>query len=46
MTVTECIEKIEAVTREYIDDEDHWGGYFMEKIIDILREYNREQITQ
>jgi len=39
MTDKECIEKIEAIAREYFDDEDGFG--YMDKVIDILEEYNR-----
>ena len=44
MTDKECIDKIEEIARDYVNDEDHWGSYFMEKIIDVLEEYNRKGV--
>ena len=44
MTDHEFKEKIEEIARDYADDEDHWAGHFMEKIIDVIEEYNRGEI--
>ena len=46
MTDKECIDKIEEIARSYVEDDDdnHWGDYFMEKIIDVLEEYNRKGV--
>lgn len=44
MTIEECIAKIEDVAREYLTDK--YRSEYMDKIIDIIEEYNRGKITQ
>jgi hypothetical protein len=42
MTDKEFIEKIQEIAHEYYEDTDHWTSYFMEKIVDVIEVYNRE----
>lgn len=44
MTDKECIEQIEAIARAYFEDDDASGCDQMEKIINILEEYNRGKL--
>ena len=45
MTAGEAIEKIREILLAYYEDEDHWSGYFMEQIVDILDEYDNRRIS-
>ena len=46
MTDKECIARVEEIARDYSTntDDSHWADYFMERIIDVLEEYNRTNI--
>ena len=46
MTDKQCIEKIEDIARDYTTntDDDKGADYFMERIIDVIEEYNRTNI--
>lgn len=40
MTDTEFIQNISAIADEYIDDTDEYAYTYMERIIDLLSDYN------
>ena len=46
MSDKECIIKIEDIARDYSADtgDTHWADWYMEKIIDVIEEYNRTNI--
>ena len=43
MTDSEKIQAIDKILKEYVDDEDHWTVYFIEKICDIVWERNKNE---
>lgn len=41
MLDSEFVEEIREIVAEYVNDTDHWAVYFMEKVVDVMNNYDK-----